>query len=309
MPEYSQQVEQHHRFTYAQNVRMVAMQTREPFAGRVVDTPASGEAKSATDLLDDGEYAYGEERTRRNVEMPVKGRRRWMIRPPVIKSGQYFDIEDDLDGQITPNSVKVRAHTVRVVRGKSDRTLGIRKEGAHFVVTDGGILGHATEGKRPTDKMALPASQYVPHASTGLTLDKLREAKLWLRKNDFGVEDSDQIYCAITATQEDDLLAIAEETKTSLNAFSIDQLREGMPTRLMGIEWVMTNRLPVNSAEHRLLPMWTRNNIERGIWMDVSGDLWNDTSADNLPYARVRAYIDCVRLEDIGVIAIECVEA
>jgi hypothetical protein len=305
---YSQQVEEHHRLMYSNSVRMVAQQTRDPFAGRVIDTPASGEAKSATDMLDDGEYAYGEERTRRNIEMPVTGKRRWLIRPPVIKSGQYFDIEDNLDGQITPDSQKVRVHTVRVMRGKADRTLGIRKVDGKFVVSDGGILGHATEGKRPLDQKALPSSQYLPHGGTGLTLDKLRAAKLHLRSNDFGVEDTDQIYCAITAQQEDDLLAIAAEAKDSLNAFSIEQLREGKPTRLMGIEWVMTNRLPVNAAEHRLLPMWTRNNIERGIWQDVNGALWNDTSADNLPYARVRAYIDCVRIEDIGVVAIECLE-
>ena len=305
---YSQQVEEHHRITYANSVRMVAQQTRDPFAGRVIDTAASGEAKSATDMLDDGEYAYGEDRSRRNPENPVKGTRRWLIRPPVIESGQYFDIEDTLDGSIVPNSQKVRAHTVRVMRGKADRTLGIRKVDGTFVVSDGGILGHAFEGKRATNKKSLPAAQYMAHGSTGLTLAKLREAKLHLRKNDFGVEDNDQIYCAITAQQEDDLLAIAEEAKEALNAFSIEQLREGKPTRLMGIEWIMTNRLPVNAAEHRLCPMWTRNNVERGIWRDVTGSIWNDTSAKNLPYAHVSAYIDCVRIEDIGVIAIECVE-
>lgn len=306
---YSTQVEAHHRLMYANSVRMVAQQTRDPFAGRVIDTPASGEAKSATDMLDDGEYVYGEERSRRNVEIPVTGTRRWLIRPPVIKSGQYFDVEDDLDGQITPNSAKVKIHTTRVMRGKADRTLGIRKVDDKFVVSDGGIMGYATEGKRPLHKKALPASQYMPHGGTGLTLAKLRAAKKHLRSLDFGVEDTDQIYCAITAEQEDDLLAIAEASKDSLNAFSIEQLREGKPTRLMGIEWVMTNRLPVNAAEHRLLPMWTRNNVERGIWEDVNGKLWNDTGADDLPYCRVRAFIDCVRIEDEGVVVIECVES
>lgn len=305
---YSQQVEDHHRLEYSNSVRMVAQQTRDPFAGRVIDTPASGEAKSATDMLDDGEYAYGEERSRRNVEMPVTGTRRWLVRPPVIKSGQYFDIEDKLDGALAPDSQKVIVHTRRIVRGKADRTLGIRKIDNQFVVSDGGILGHAAEGKRPGTKRALPASQYIAHGNTGLTLGKMREAKLHLRKNDFGVEDDDEIYCAITAQQEDDLLAIAEQATDNVNAFSIEQLREGKATRLMGITWVMTNRLPVNAAEQRLLPMWTKNNVERGIWEDVNGQIWNDTGADNLPYARVRAYIDCVRIEDIGVIAIECVE-
>ncbi|MFN3953216.1 MAG: phage capsid protein [Pararhodobacter sp.] len=305
---YSQNVEQWHRDSYSDAVKMVAMQTRDPFAGRVIDTPAKGAAQSASDMIDDGEYAYGEERARRNIEIPVTGHRRWLVRPPVIKSGQYFDIEDDLDGSVVATSAKVRKHTIRVVRGKADRTLGIRKEDGRFVVADGGILGYAVEGKRASTKKSLPASQYVTHASTGLTLPKIREAKLWLRANDFGVEDDDEIYCAITAWQEDDLIGIAAQVVENQSAFSIDVLREGKPQRLLGITWVMTNRLPVNDAEHRLLPMWTKNNIERGIWQDVNGDLWNDTSADNRPYCRAQAYIDSVRHEDKGVIAIECVE-
>lgn len=36
--------------------------------------------------------------------------------------------------------------------------------------------------------------------------------------------------------------------------------------------------------------------------------MWNDTSADNLPYATVDTYADCVRAEDKGVVVIECKE-
>jgi hypothetical protein len=308
MPEYSQSVEQHHRTMYSNSVKMVAQQTRDPFAGTVIDSPAKGDAQSASELVDAGEYQYGEERTRRNVEMPVTGTRRWLVRPPVIKSGQYFDYEDDLDGSIVATSAKVTVHTRRVIRGKADRTLGIRKLDGKYVVTDGGILGFATEGKRPTSKSGLPAGNYVPHASTGLTLAKLREARLFLRTNDFGIEDDDPLYCAITAQQEDNLLEIAEEAKASVPASLIQELREGKPTKLMGFNWIFTNRLPVNAAEHRLLPVWSKKNIERGVWMDVEGSIWNDGGSDNLPYARVRAYIDCVRHEDKGVVAIECVE-
>lgn len=36
--------------------------------------------------------------------------------------------------------------------------------------------------------------------------------------------------------------------------------------------------------------------------------MWNDTSAKNKPYVHVGAYIDSVRLQDKGVVVLECQE-
>lgn len=303
-------VEAWHRLMYAQSVQMVAQQTRDPFAGAVTDAAATGEAQSVADLVNKVKYRYGEERSRRNPENPITGSRRWLVLPPVIESGQYIDKEDKWRTATDPTSTVVTAHTTAVVRGKADRTLGIREKDdeSGFEVTDGGILGYATEGKRGTTQAALPTSQYMPVGTTGLTLDKLRLAIKTLKLADFGLEDDDPLYCAITPNQEDDLLAIAAASGPALNSFNIEQLRTGKPTTLMGVNWVLTNRLPVNAAGSRLCPIWARKNIVRGIWQDVQGNMWNDSSAKNLPYVHVDAYIDCVRVQDRGVIVIEAKE-
>jgi hypothetical protein len=231
------------------------------------------------------------------------------VRPPVIESGQYIDPEDKLDNIVDPTSSYVRLHTAAVVRGKADRTLGIRKkDDGSFEVIDGGILGYATSGKDPNAQVALPAGQYVPVGATGLTLDKLRDGKLALNKADFGMEDDDAMVCMITPQQVDDLLGIAAASGTALNAFNIEQLRTGKPTSLLGYVWKVTNRLPKNAAGSRLCPLFSKKNIIRGIWQDVQGDLWNDTHAKNRPVCLVDAYIDCVRLQDKAVIVIECAE-
>ncbi|HMO07027.1 MAG TPA: phage capsid protein [Paracoccaceae bacterium] len=310
MSAYAMKVEQHHKLMYAASVQMVAQQKRNALENAVTTMPASGEAMSAADLLDAGEYVYEEDRTRRNVEVPVTGSRRWLVRPPVIKSGDYIDLEDKFATATDPTSSYVRVHTTRVLRGKQDRILGVRKEGAGFTVADGGILGSAISGKRPGGApTALPSGQVVPHDSAGLTIGKLREAVRLLRLADFGIEDDDPMYGLISPNQADDLLAIAEESAVSLNAFNIEELRSGKPRSLMGITWIMTNRLPHVAETRRLIPLFSKRNIAVGIWQDVQGDIWNDTHADNKPYARVSAYIDAVRIEDRGVIAIECNEA
>ena len=306
-------IEAHERLEYTNSVTMVAQQTRDPFAGAVTDVMARGEAQSATDLYDAGEYAYGEDRSNRNPEMPVTGDKRWLVRPPVIESGQHIDIEDKFDTARDPTSTYVSIHTKRVVRGKADRTLGIRRgDDGLFRVADGGILGSSVSGKRPGGAaVALPGAQFVPVGATGLTVAKLRDALLELRKNEFGMEDDDALYCPISAMQIDDLLAIAEASSTPLNAFNIEQLRAGKPTMLMGITWIKTNRLPYKdgTTNTRLCPIFSKANISRGIWQDVKGDMWNDSSAKNKPYAYVSAYIDAVRLQDKGVVVIECLEA
>lgn len=302
-------IEPHERLMYSDSVTLVAQQTRDPFAGAVTDESATGEAKSATDLYGKVEYSYGEDRSRRNPENPVQGDRRWLIRPPIIESGQYIDDEDKFDTARDPTSTAVTLHTRAVVRGKADRTLGVRKDSnGLFRVTDGGILGSSVSGKRPGAAAALPGTQYVPVGASGLTLDKLRMARLQLRKNDFGVEDDDPLFCLISPFQEDDLLAIAQASSVPLNAFNIEQLKSGKPTSLLGINWIMSNRTPFKDGTNtdRLCPIWSQRNVVRGIWQDVKGDMWNDTHAKNKPYVHVGAYIDCTRLEDGGVVVIEC---
>lgn len=301
-------LEQHQKLAYSDNVAMVSQQMKNPLAMLVTSIPAKGEAQSATDYLNAVDYQYGEERTRRNIENNVTGTRRWLIRPPVMKSGQYIDDEDKIDMLRDPTSDLVRAHTVAVLRGCMDRIVGVRKVNGVYVVADGGILGNAIEGKRPgTSGVALPGAQIIPAGGTGMTIDKLRVAILTLQQADFGLEDDDPLYCLIAPKQRDNLIAIAQASSTPLNAFSIQQLQDGKPTPLMGITWVTSNRVPKNTAGTAdVCPVWTKRNVVEGVWEEVNGEVWNDTHADNKPYARVQTRRDVVRLQDKGVIGIEC---
>jgi len=301
-------VEPHHRLTYSNNVIMVAQQNRNPLADAVTSIRATGEAMSAGDILNAVEYVYGEERSRTNVENPLSGSRRWLVRPPEIKSGQYIDDEDKFDMAMDPTSNFVTGHTKAVLRGCMDRIVGVRKLNGAYSVVDGGILGDAIEGKRPgTSGTALPAGQIVPAGGTGLTIDKMRSAILALNQADFGLEDDDQLYGLISPVQKDNLLAIAQASGAALNAFNIEQLKTAKPTSLMGINWIFSNRVPKDASGNWLCPIWAKSNIVEGVWQDVEGDMWNDTHADNKPYVRARTRRDVVRLQDKGVVVLTCV--
>jgi hypothetical protein len=308
MPQ-EQLVEQWHRLTYGNNVQMVAQQLQNSLRPAVTEMRCTGEAQSIADLVGTGEYLVSEERSRRNPENPSKLTRRWLIRPDKIESGQYIDEEDKFDLAMDPTSSLVRDHTAKVNRGVFDRILGIQKNGANFEIAFGGILGRVNEGKRPGTTSALPAGNIIAASATGLTLDKMIEVKEDLALAEFGIETDDPLYCAISPKQVTNLLDIAAEAGPALNAFTIDQLKTGKPTPLMGMNWIVTNRLPKDANGARLCPVWSKRNIMLGIWADIQGDMWNDSSAKKLPYVYVSARVDCARVQDGGVRVITCVES
>ncbi|MGR3521936.1 MAG: phage capsid protein [Paracoccus sp. (in: a-proteobacteria)] len=303
-------VESHHKLQYASSVQMVAQQNKNPLDATVTEVPASGEAQSVVDLIDAAEYQRGSHNSRRNPENPIGKSRRWVVLPEPIESGQYITKKEKFATAMDPTSNYVTAHTKAVMRGKFDTILGItRRNSGLYVVEHGGILGVAREGKTPGTGSALPASQYIPHNNEGLTLEKLREARKALKKAEFGIEDDDQLFGLITPEQEDDLIGIAQEAKESLNAFNIEQLKSGKATPILGISWIVTNRLPFKAdGGPRLCPIWSKKNLILGRWQGIEGKMWNDTHAKNLPYVLVDAYYDAVRAEDKGVVVIECME-
>lgn len=305
-------IEQHEVLQYAAAVQMVAQQTMNPLQNAVTKVSASGEAQSVADLIDAVEYQRGEENNFRNTETPISGSRRWVSLQPEIKASRHITNEDKFRRAADPTSQYVRAFTMGVNRGCADIALGISKVGSTFSVTDGGILGVAKEGKSPGSGTALPASQYISHSSLGMSLDKLIAAREMLKLADFGLEENmDELFCAITPKQETDLLNIAAEAKVALNAFQIEQLRDGKPTKLMGVTWIISTRLPfkAGSTTTRLCPIWAKSNIIYAEWRPIRGRIWNDTSADLLPFAKVDTVADCVRAQDKGVVVIECSEA
>lgn len=309
MPGFQQDVEAHHKLTYANNAVMVAQQLANPLRGAVTIVSPTGEAQRVSDLLMKKKAQKGTDYGRNNPDNRSKRDARWLVRPEVLHDGELIDTIDKWDMAMDPTSSLVRNSIAAVERGVFDAILGIEEDSAGaFAVAGSGIFGLATSGKRPSTSTALPAGNTIVHGGTGLTLDKLRKARKDMKKADFGIEDNDPLWCAITPDQEDDLIGIAAASGPALNAFNIEQLRSGKPTSLLGINWILTNRLPKNAGGQRMIPLWSKSNVICGFWQDVESRIWNDTSKQNLPYIYTSAYVDAVRVQDGGVRVIECVE-
>ncbi|KRS15658.1 phage capsid protein [Roseovarius indicus] len=311
---YSQKVEDHHKLTYSDNVQSVAQQRKNRLRPAVtIMNGLTGEAHSVADLLGKKKYIRGSTYDRSNPRNRADRSRRWLVRPEVIHDGDIIDKADKFDMAMDPTSHLVRDSVITVERGVFDTILGIEETNTGFKIANSGIMGVATEGKRGTSTTPLPTGNFIAYnygsGGNGLSLDKLRKVKLDLNQAEFGMEDDDPFYAAITPKQVDDLIGIAAATNQSLNAFAVEQLRSGKPTELMGFTWIATNRLPTDSNGYRLCPVWSKRNIVCGFWQDVEGQIWNDTSQQNLPYYYTSVFVDCVRVEDGGVRVIRCSES
>ncbi len=310
---YRQNVEASHRRTYANNVQMVAQEMASKIRSAVtIATGLTGDVHNVRDLLDEAGYNEAEDYSTENPEIHSKLDPVWLIRPKVIEWGRTIFKEDQFDLAMNPTSQFIANGVRACERGVFDRFVGIRpKVGGGFEISGNGILGDRVSGKDHGTKTALPGSQYLAHGGTGMTLDKLIQAREALELGDFGLDEdlSSELFCLLSPKQKTDLLNIAAATGTALNQFELDQIKQGKPTTLMGATWIFTNRLPTNSSGHRICPMWTKSNVVGGFWQDIQGDMWNRSESKNRPYAYNDCYPTGTRLQDKGVIAIPCVEA
>jgi hypothetical protein len=306
---YARLVEEHNRITYANNVKMVAQQKKNPLREAVTITNETGEAVNVADLLGKKDYIEGEDRSRRNPDNPTPASARFLIRPGVIEDGEYIDKERKFDQAMDPTSRLVENSVKTVERGVFDRILGVRKLPDNtFTTRDSGIYGQAREGKHGEKIVPLPSGLVISDAGAGLNLAKLREAQEAMELEDFGLEDDREFFCIITPKQKTDLLNLAMDAGLDLNKFDVEQIKTGKPTTLLGCTWLFSNRVPVVNGKRRVA-MWDKDNIVANFWQDIQGDMWNDTSAKNMPYIYTDAYVDATRYEDGGVRFIDCVES
>lgn len=302
---FDQLVEQHHKVTFAAELNLALSYNGSKFRPFVTEQTCAGEATTAAELIGDIEYMRGTGRRRTNIENVPARVRRWLVYRGPIETGQYLDKEDKFRQAMDASSALMQRHVGAVRKGIDDTILGVDQNGQ---IDAGGVLGPVLEGKEHTTApKSLPSKHLTVHGGAGLTIAKLRKARkqLGLDENDMAVV---QPVMAITTSQHDDLLGIVETASASLNMLEQPHIVEGKVKRLMGFNFVESNRLP-HDGTSRSCPVWLKDKVVLGVYEDVKGDMWNDTSARNTPYMHVECTMDATRTEDEGVHVIECVES
>ena len=214
-----------------------------------------------------------------------------------IASYEFADLIDDQDKVrmlIDPTSSYAQAAAAAMGRAMDD-------------VIIAAALGTASTGETGSGSATLDATaNKVGSASSndGLTIAKLTEAKRKMDLND--VDPSIPRYIAVGPKQIEDLLGTTQVTSSDFN--TIKALVQGDVDTFMGFQFIMTNRLSIDSNDIRSCFAWAEDGITLGIGKDVQArsDERNDKGYATQVYYCMD--IGAVRMEEAKVVKIFCDE-
>ena len=277
---------------YSANVQMLSQQ----MGSRLRDAVRIENVVGKNAFIDQIGKATAQLRTSRHADTPQldtpHARRRLSL-----ASYEYADLIDDQDkGRmlIDPTSFYAQAAAAAMGRAMDD-----------VIIT--AALGTASTGETGSGSATLDATNnMVGSASSndGLTIAKLLEAKRKLDLND--VDPSIPRYIAVGPKQIEDLLGTTQVTSSDFN--TVKALAQGDVNSFLGFEFIMTNRLDVDSNDIRSCFAWAEDGLTLGIGKDVSAriDERNDKGYATQVYYCMD--IGAVRMEESKVVKIFCDE-
>lgn len=164
--------------------------------------------------------------------------------------------------------------------------------------------GTAYTGKAGGTAVTLPASQQILVAASGLTIDKLRDAKRILDSAD--VDPEEPRYIVLSPRQMQDLLETTEVTSSDFN--TVRALVSGMLDTYMGFKFIISNRLPVDGSGDRLVFAWAQTGLLLAMAKEINTriDVRPDKSYANQVYLSMS--IGTTRMQEEKVIEIACNE-
>lgn len=283
---------------FATIVNMLVQQKGSRLRGKVTEGSAKGEQMSPVDQIGLVEAREVTDRFGPIVRIDASVDRRWVF-PTPYELPQLIDPVDELKILSDPKSKYVQNAQAGMGRA-IDRLIIASMNGTNYT------------GKSGTTSTALPTTQKVAvnfkaASNTGLTVAKLKEAKRILMSNEVDL-DTDELYCAATATQLDNLMDEAQVVSTDFNDKPV--LVDGKITRFMGFNFVQTELLTTITTNVRGVLAWVKSGVFLGTWEDVVTDVDRRKDLTNLPWqAYLKMTFGATRTEEKKVVQIAASEA
>lgn len=288
----------HYVQQYASNIELLLQQKDSRLKGLVMNGSHVGEQASPVDQIGAIEMQEPAGRFAPIGRVDASVDRRWVL-PNDYDLPQLVHSFDELRLLQDPKSSFV-ANAVAAANRRFDNTI----IDAFFADAKTGKTGSTTTSFLSANQVAVTMGAA---AATGLNVKKLREAKKILMSYDIDL-NSEEIYCAITAKQHDDLLAEAQVVSTDFNEKPV--LSEGKVIRFLGINFIHTELLDVDTNSYRRLPVWVKSGMHLGQWGSMSTSIDKRADLSGQPWqAYVKMTIGATRLNEEKVIEIKCSES
>jgi hypothetical protein len=147
--------------------------------------------------------------------------------------------------------------------------------------------------------------------TSNMNVDKIKRGVRLLRANE--VDPDDQIFCAISAIEEESLLNEITITNADYNPMggpgNMPVLREGRLERFYGVQFIHSERLVTGTDDaagtSRSCPMWAKSGMHLALWQDVKTDVSQRKDVAGHPW-QVYIYMmaNATRIEEKKVVRI-----
>lgn len=152
--------------------------------------------------------------------------------------------------------------------------------------------------------VALPAGQKIAAAASGLTIDKLIEAKGLFWAAD--VDDSIPLYLACTGTQLEDLLKTTEVTSSDYN--TVKALVRGEIDSYMGFTFKRTELVNLATTTRECVA-WAEDGLLLALGIDINARIGERPDKQYLTQVFTQMTIGATRTEEVKVVQVDCTEA
>lgn len=164
--------------------------------------------------------------------------------------------------------------------------------------------GTAYEGKDGTTASSLASTQKIEHGSAGLTSTKLLSALEIIKGND--VDPEEMIYCAISASQENDLM---QDEKIINRDYSMGAvLDKGIVGKWNNINFIRSERLGLDTNSKRQVLLYTENALGFGMARDITMKVGENAERSFTKTLYLKLDVGATRIEDEKIVEIACTE-
>lgn len=294
----SENVTEHFVQQYTTNVQLLSQQQGSRFRMAVTTGQYTGTGGQVVDQFAPSTATKRTTRYPAITPAEVQGDSRWVY-PSDYDWAELIDKIDKLRMVIDPQSSYVQTGSAAMNRAIDDEIIG-----AFFATAKTGV-----EGATST---AFPSSQQVSASegssgATGLNVEKLKAGiKILLANEAWDPSSGERIYCAISAEENDDLLSEIQVINSDYNG-DRPVINDGFVQRWGKIDFIHSERLPVNGSSQTRVPFWVKGGMHLGMWDDLKADISPRKDLSGHPMqVYLTGTFGATRVEEKKVVEIPC---
>lgn len=261
---------------FTANIEMALQQKDSRFEKAVMIEHLSGKVAQAVNRVGtiEANQITGRLQPMLKSEAPLESR--W-VAPKDYDSTQYVDRLDLLRTIIDPTSTFVSTAVAAMMRAKDNEIIRALFGNSLTGLNGTDVTPYSTVGSQ----VGVQVGTGLTPTDTGLNVAKLLKARQLLKAREIDF-DMDPIFMAITAEQEANLLSdikvISKDFNPAMN------LVDGKLPSYLGVNFIHSEKLPVDGSGNRINPMWVKSGMALGIWKDKETSVDQRKDMRGLPW-------------------------